>query len=420
MGTTMKRKILFAFLIAFLASCVSNVVEPEDIKAESSESKDKSSSAKSSGDSKDPSSSSSFAPLPDIDADALEGPTDLLVSSIVRHKTMVLTWTDVGLSRNQYSGYKIYRSTNFTGWDSVEIAPPEQQFFRDNSLDTNAYDFMYKIVAYKTVNKKDSLVSTWSNEAGLLAINDMGFQGVEFDEPEELEIVRWAPSVYELVWDHSGRKPELGFIVQKMGLISEKEWVFPDPGNDILPPNMQHNSDSLLTQEAYWYDQDTLSESNNHLYVHGNNAYGLYRVFAYYSDEFGKMISEFTNEAQTPIAYSPPIVFTAPDLTPQISSNTEIDFSWIPTHKNIKAYTDSLYWELIINEAGTLSTEIIPNSVAGFKTVTVAPANICRVVLTVNLVWKDVHGFVDRIGVTGGSAAGVDSKLKDPGEICKE
>ncbi len=435
----MKKRILLAATLVSLVACSSNTTASVAGDDESSgntgnSSTTNSSSVRTSSGSSSGSgngSSSSYTQLPDVDSSLVAGPSDLKVSSFVGPHTIVLTWTDIStLPKDEYTGYKIFRNDNYTGWDSVGVAPVEQQFFRDNSFDTIEYKSIYRIVAYKTRAKGDTLLSRYSNEAGVVPVSSMGFGEVIFDSPDAAQMVRFAPSVWDLAWTQSGTKPELGFVVQALRYQTEYQPVPLDTGDTFLGvPDT--TTGQWLTSEANWFSLDTLGEADNHFMVKGpviDATYytALFRVYAYYNDEFGAMISEFTSEVEPPTVYKAPVVFTPPEVFANLISGTpgSVDFSWNMTHSGVEKsgnrYTDTTYWEYELLQGGTYLAGTLQTGVTALNAV--PTGNICSISLRVRLVWIDIYGGVDRTAwsATAGTKPGTQGKLTDKAKVCKE
>jgi len=466
-GVSMKKRLLLAAAVVALASCTSGTTSP--ITPVESSSGGTSSATHSSGVSGSSttggsSSSSSYTPLPEVDSSAVAGPTNLKVSTYVAPNTMVLTWSDVALSRTEYSGYKVYRNENYNGWDSIGVAAPDQQFFKDTGLSTE-YMAIYRIIAYKVrAGKTDTLVSLWSNEAGVVPVSTLGFGSVVFDQADSVSTTRWAPSVYEMAWPIAGLKPELGWVIQGLGSLSEYQGDTLDNGDTILTSPLMPSDSFQLTTEGYWYNLDTLSESNNHYILKGYNPYNLYRIYAYYSDEFGRLISEFSNETSTKFAtYNPSIAFTPPVLYASVGlvkikdntlnttysckaadttvdstcilqgyrDSTYVDFSWNPTHSGIdpidgvtkygNSYTKKLYWEYELVDGINSVHDTLSTIQTAFKRPN-PTGGLCSVSLRVRLVWTDIYGYTDKSAwsVQTGTKPGTTGNLTDKGKLCKE
>ena len=351
--------------------------------------------------------------------------------------SLVLTWTDfTSLRSNQYAGYKIERNTNYHGWDSIALVKPQAQFFKDTTLDPSGeYMYIYRIIAVDSATRAP--VSKYSNEAGTTPISVLGFTSVVFDAPTAIKAIRWAPSVWEIYWAHSGTKPELGFVVQALNTTSHYVTVPIDKGDTLSYPKPQISSSSSrwLTAPGDWFDLDTLGENDNHFFTKGPilNGYPFlaphFRVYAFYSDEFSRLISEFTDEISAPAAYDASITFTKPDIYARMLDSTGIDFSWNPTHKGIEPYssgfgsiyTQKVQWELLLTNGTTTTTDSFPLAKKAFQKTGLTWANICSVSLSVRLVWLDVYGIQDKTDwAVVGTKPGTDGNLTDKNKVCKQ
>lgn len=440
----MNKRILLVAALLSLVACSSNTTgsisdntsstdelsSGEDVSSDA----DRSSGARSSGanSSGAPGSSSSFTPLPDVDSSLVAGPDNLKVSSLAGPKSLVLTWTDVTtIKRDDYLGYKIYRNDNYSGWKVVGEAPPQKQFYKDTTLDPSGeYKYIYRIIAFDSTSKgKDTLISKYSNEAGTLPLTSLGFGEVIFDEPTDFTITRWGPSLFELKWSISGKKPELGMVVQKLS-TSARSMIFPIDSTDF------NLSDSI----SYWVNVDTLGQDDNHFFVYDSVAFGRYRIFAFYSEEFGRIISEFSPEVSTDRApYDSTVKFLAPTAWSRIVSSTTIQASWVQNHndfveaantdldfeKLISPYKDTVYYEIeeFVSDKDarkfTQPLDAIQFVNDGLSTTDVHN-HICSYSYRVRLFWRDRWGRIDRTdwSVLSGTSGGT-VNIMDPNEFCK-
>jgi hypothetical protein len=363
------------------------------------------------------------------------GPSDLMVSSIVSPNTVVLTWTDIDL-KTDYDGYAVYRNINYTSWENIGHVEPEVGFFRDSTLEdpenhedrgSSELKYLYRIAAYAETSTGDSAVSKWSNLAGTLPITSLGFESSVFDTPDGLNITRIGPTRYELDWGHSGRNPEMGFVIQR--LAEEVE--------EITTTNQIGDSTYSFTRyvtRGNWIDLDTLGPTDNHIRISGvgpdvghwvldssdadtisrndDSTYRIiyrqdyinqeeietYRVYAFYSDEFSGIISEFTPENVTGPEFDPTIQFATPG-TPAgvLVSNTEVMWTWTNNH-NVGDYV----WGVVSGRR--YNGETVRNPVAmildsnnAFTTSFVYQdaenmQEACALKLTIYAEWRDEHG----------------------------
>lgn len=379
-----------------------------------------------------PGSSSSFTPLPDVDSSLVAGPNNLKVSSLAGPKSLVLTWTDItAFKRDEYLGYKIYRNDNYSGWKEVGEAPPQKQFYKDTTLNPSGeYMYIYRIIAFDSTSKgKDTLISKYSNEAGTLPLTALGFGEILFDEPEDFSITRWAPSLFEMKWTISGKKPELGMVVQKLATAS-RSMIFPIDSTDF------NLSDSI----SYWVNVDTLDQDDNHYFVYDSIATGRYRIFAFYSQEFGRIISEFSPEVTTDRApYDSTVKFLPPTPWVRIVDDTTVLASWVQNHndfveaantdlffeKVISPYKDTVYYEIeefVSDQPVRKFTQQLDaiQFVNDNLSITDVHHHLCSYSYRVRLFWRDRWGRIDRTdwSVLSGTSGGA-VNLKDPGTICK-
>ncbi len=382
-----------------------------------------SSEASSSALSSGASSSSSYTDLPDIDSSLVSGPTDLKVSSRVGATSLVITWTDVStLPKSSYNGYQVFRNENYGGWKSVGTSVPEKEFFKDSTLDPSGeYKYLYRVIAYKVAAGETTYVSKFSNEAGVLPITEMGFGGVVFDDPSDFTIVRWTPGTYSIQWNISAQKPELGVVVQKLGYKA----------NNPSYINLGDTID-VLDHLAYWQDLDTLGENQNHFEVFGSNSKGIYRFYAFYSDEFGRIWSEFSPEMATIDApYVPSVLFKEPTVYAKVLDSSTVVSSWTPGH-NIAVESanvngdpmDSIFYEVIesVSDQPSILDSMNVNrsqtQITGLSTADIHN-HLCSYSIRLRLVWIDHYGVEDRTDWSklSGTVPGA-VNLSDPNTLC--
>jgi hypothetical protein len=439
----MKKHVVLAAFVFAIFSCTGNTVAP--IAAGESSSLDGSSGALSSsggtssgtsssgvsGSSGAGGSSSSYSALPDVDSTLIDGPTGLQVSSIAGPRTLVLTWTDIpSLPRTSYLGYQVWRNDNYGGWSLVGVAPPQKQFFKDTSLSaTGEYMYLYRIIAYDTTGAgADTVISKFSAEAGTPAVTELGFGGIVFDNPSAFTITRWGPSLFELKWNISALKPELGVVVQKLSTTSSK------------PPFISNGTSWLVSDSTSdWKNLDTLGENNNHFFVYDSNAFGTYRIYAFYSNEFGRIISEFSTEVSTAEAkYHTNVTFEAPDNYTKILDSNTIVASWSQTHNTFIERANALdsFALPVLNGADTAYYEIeqyvSDSKVKQFElafdqiqfvndslSYSDVHYHLCAYAYRIRVFWKDQWNQVDRTqwsplsGTSGGTV-----NLADPASYC--
>ncbi len=374
-------------------------------------------------------SSSSFTSLPDVDSSLAAGPSDLKVSSLIGPKSLVLAWTDVAsLPKSSYLGYQIFRNDNYGGWKSVGFAPSQKQFFKDTTLgSTGEYMYLYRVIAYDTADGDTVYRSKYSNEAGTLPITTLGFEDVIFDTPENFSITRWSPSWFRLNWKISALKPELGVVVQKLAFVGGKP-IFNTGGANL----------TVLDSVGQWKSLDTLSENDNYFDIQDSNSGGTYRIYAYYSDEFGRVWSEFSPELHTAEAeYHENIKFVAPIAYTRIIDTTTILGSWVQQHNSfiedvnlqqtydtVPGKHDTAYYEIeqYISDQNVIKSNQPFSQIQSVKSglsTTIVNNHLCSYSIHVRVYWRDRFGQVDRTewsnlsGTSGGT-----SNLADPGTIC--
>lgn len=375
-------------------------------------------------------SSSSFTSLPDVDSSLAAGPSDLKVSSLVGPKSLVLAWTDVAsLPKSSYLGYQIFRNDNYSGWKSVGFAPPQKQFFKDTTLgNTGEYMYLYRVIAYDTADGDTVYRSKYSNEAGSLPITALGFEDVIFDTPENFTMTRWSPSWFRLNWKISALKPELGVVVQKLAFKGGLP-TFNTGGANL----------SVLDSVGQWKSLDTLGENDNYFDIQDSNSSGVYRIYAFYSDEFGRVWSEFSPELLTAEAdYHDNIIFKTPLVYTRIMDTATILASWVQQHNNFieaanslpayenaaSKYTDTAYYEIeqYVSANNVIQTRQPFSQIQLVKkglSITDIDNHLCAYAVRVRVYWRDRFGQVDRTewsnlsGTSGGT-----SNLADPGTVC--
>jgi len=375
-------------------------------------------------------SSSSLGDLPTVEDNGSlpDGPSDLEVSILVAPNTMVLTWTDVArLNKNDYDGYQIWRNESYRGWRHVGFAKPEKGFFKDSTLDVADYrdgqelKYQYRIIAYKDVGDdgdetNDSLISLWSNLAGSQAVTTIGFDQPVFENPDALEMIRWAPGTYSTHWSHSGLAPELGFVIQRLSDDQDSVEV-------VLDKIPLEDGDSLDLTTGYfsrgdWMDLDTLGPTDNHFSVYNvapNSE--VYRVYAFYSYEFGNVISEYTNEVVPPMEYAEGIDFKDPptEVTLKLLSDNSVRVTWTISH-NVGTH-QYVYLNNQRYQTGALSTSMIISA----EDHGLSRAQVCEASATVEAEWIDYLDVGDTtiiIGVdyTGSSKASDSPECADVAE----
>lgn len=422
------RLLLPVLCLAFVA-CTTSTGNPIGLGGNSSNavssSSDKGSSSSSSLSS-GAGSSSSFVALPDVDSSLVAGPADLKVSSLIGPKSLVLTWTDVpSLPHKDYLGYQIYRNDNYSGWKLVGTAVPQKEFYKDTTLGaTGEYKYLYKIIAFDSLKGDTTYVSKFSNEAGTLPITELGFKGVVFDEPSNFTATRWSPSWYRFSWSISALKPELGVVVQKL--------AFNGSNPDFVTGGVTY---PMIDSLGDWVNLDTLGENDNHFDVQGPNSGGTYRIYAFYSDEFGRVWSEFSPEISTrEVQYHSSIVFTPPVVYTRVIDNTSIVTSWVQTHnnylENVNVYkaVDDLYSKAVYEIEETVgANDATPQQVSFSKIQTMKLGlsltdlnnNLCAYSVRIRVVWTDKFNVTDKTSWSNvsGTVSGA-TNLADPGQFC--
>jgi hypothetical protein len=361
---------------------------------------------------------------PDDSNVEVSGPSDLRASIISGNSTLVLAWTDVpdySQSDTSFYGYVIYRNTDFQGWDSIGIVPAGVQLYRDAALDgTGQYRYIYKIAGYgyDRDTHAPSLLTRYSNEASIHPLTDLAFITPIFDQAEGITMLRWAPSVWEIYWNHKGLQPEAGFVIQLLnGIIDTTVHTVVDK-----------TPDSANVMVGDWLNLDTLGEADNHFWVRGPLAPGNYRVYAYYNDVFGNIISEFTPEMTTSehLDYAGGIVFEAPkDVKAKMdTTNFDVSFSWKLGFNGTAAgspYTDTIYQEIRVSRAGvsTAPTGLKESDISYIVDGNLG--NFCTIAIQVRSVWTDIFGVTDYSDWSDptGTLPGADANLAPAGNWCK-
>jgi hypothetical protein len=384
------------FFLMFLVWSCSQTVEPTSSTKYSSEE----SSATGGSSSDGGGGSSSEADALDPDSDAPDGISDLEASRIVSENTVILKWTDLSNSglvdSASINGYLVFRSVGYEDWETIAVVDVGVGFYRDTNfpmidttLGTYDYNYSYRVAPYDSLNDAGQyvLAAQYSNVAGVSAIDAMGFDDVIFETPNSLGITRFGPGTYSLSWSHSGRDPEMGFVVQTLTTNPDTVSVTSESGEVI----------EQYIDRGDWLSLDTLGEADNHFYVYGADPLAeLFRVYAYYSPEFGRLISEYTNEVVTPIEYADHIEFTdgptelRADL---VNGSYNVDLSWTNSH-NEGSY-------IILSISGLTRGEStqdiqIDNAFATSYTYTGAQdrTEACRIYISgVRVVWDDNSGI---------------------------
>lgn len=401
----------------FLLSCAGNTVEPSEFERSSSSEANSSgissSSSNTNGSSSNLSSSSSFETLPEVDERAPAGPSDLRVSPYLSAApaTIVLNWTDVDhWPRSAYSGYKIFRNDDYQGWQEIGSAVPEQQFYLDTSLPNTIYRAIYRVAAYGTAaNGSDSLLSKFSNESGIVPLTTLGFGDIVFDQPEDIVITRWGPSSWEISWSHSGLNPEAGFVVQRL-----------NPWPDSISTPSGSGVGQAIVNRGMWNNLDTLRESDNHFWVYGPMARGMYRVYAYYTEQFDRLISEFTAEVLTPVTYNSLITFLPPLVFPALLTPDTVDITWIGQHNQfVGASPDTAWYEARIVDGIQEIFETYSLTSMG------RPYQIgstCSFAISLRIAWRDRYGVMDYTAwsTPAGTKPGTQGELIDKNRLCTE
>jgi len=331
---------------------------------------------------------------------------------------MVLTWTDIpSLKQSEYSGYKVYRNDNYSGWVAVGSSPPDQQFYRDRSYKSMQYIADYRIIAFVKTSTGDSLISKWSNEAGVVAVNQLAFGAVTFETVDSVGITRWSPSTFEMRWHVSNKKPEVGFVIQHMNSLPDTA-LFPDSTSITKVP----------VAPGDWRNVDTLGQDDNHYTIHMKNKLfpSLFRLYAYYNNEFKTMISEFSPEVLTPRAYDASISFTPPAVYTKVLDDTTIDVSWNPTDLNVGIVAGDTVWYEYQETVGATPTPakdptVDRHTTAHRKNVS-AITDLCSYSIRVRMAWLDSWGAIDYSAWSplSGTKPGTDGTLTDNNKICKK
>jgi hypothetical protein len=427
-GYFMRKIILLGVVFIFILSCA-KAVEAPNSSSNANVSSGTSSSVSSSGGSTSSADTSVSDTTQDtlstVSAQAPAGPGDLAVSIIAAEQTLVLTWSDVtAFKKNEYDGYQIWRNTSYSGWTKVGKVLPEKGFFKDESLDEPDSDYrggeelkyQYRIVAYKERGDSsnfadDSLITQWSNLAGVQAVTELGFNGVGFEQPGEITMIRWRPASYSIHWEHSGLAPELGFVIQRVAEDRDSIQVVVDkiPGADGI--------DSITRNQYFtrsdWMDLDTLGATDNHFWVYGvGPASEVYRVYAFYSYEFGNVISEYTNEVVPPIEYADGIEFDEgpTDVKGVINANNQVSFTWQNNH-NTGTY-------MLLNFGGAIPDVQIGGLSNRYTTEPLDRDVACALQLSLTVRWDDSLQLKDTT-IYLGSDLTKSSKVSDKPE-CKE
>lgn len=291
-----------ALIVAFLfASCSES--EPSTMPEISSFTRSSSSLAGSSGDSssdlsssgESSSSSGGGEEIPeDRTVPVIKG---LQVSRWVNAGELLLRWEVPEWDPELVTGVVIERDDNYTGWVPQDTATGEtirQGLWLDQNL-PNSTQMKYRYRAYTIISDSTtgkSRRSPFTEITGTMALDEWGFLSGEFDIPSGLTGCWHRATNLELTWNVKKMAQAGGWVIQALAAQDTVLYIDSTRAGDISGFDPTGNA---YVVRGTWIDLDTLSEDNNHYHIFWPG-FSVFRIYAYYLDEFKLVTSEYSPE----------------------------------------------------------------------------------------------------------------------------
>lgn len=242
-------------------------------------------------------SSSSVESGEDIEEDvSIPEISGLAVSRWVNPGELILRWDTPQWDPEQVTGVVMERDENYTGWVPVDTISGEQirqGLWLDKSLDVDGQmKYRYRLYSIVAGDDGKSRRSPFTPIVGTMALDEWGFLTGAFDVPAGFSGCWVTGRLLDLSWSVRKMAQAGGWVLQALAHQDTVLLVDSTRAGEI---EGFRPTDSVFVIRGTWIDLDTLSEDNNHYQI-AWPSFVVFRLYAYYLDDFSEMTSEYSPE----------------------------------------------------------------------------------------------------------------------------